>query len=135
MKNYPIISTPLQIRILFSTKYRIITSKKLIYPLLFTYLLEITEVPVLHLIIAHEFSNFIIIYIHIYTDLHTVSIQINRVKEGCAPCLGGQPTLSAIVQYHSICVCFSCAQVTRIVTGTGTTGALRGGHELTVPRR
>lgn len=83
MKNYPIISTPLQIRILFSTKYRIITSKKLIYPLLFTYLLEITEVPVLHLIIAHEFSNFIIIYIHIYTDLHTVSIQINRVKEGC----------------------------------------------------
>lgn len=78
----------MQIRILFSTKYRIITSKKLIYPLLFTYLLEITEVPVLHLIIAHEFSNFIIIHIYyyhtyIYTDLHTVSIQINRVKEGC----------------------------------------------------
>lgn len=55
MKNCPITSTPLQIRILFSTKYRIITSKKIILSYLPIYLpFQVTEIPILHLIIAHD---------------------------------------------------------------------------------
>lgn len=134
MKNCPITSTPLQIRILFSTKYRIITSKKIILSYLPIYLpFQVTEISILHLIIAHDKVRQLYYLSYIYGSPY-VSIQINRVGRVCS-LPRGQPTLSAIVQYHSICVCFSCAQVTRIVTGTGTTGALRGGHELTVPRR
>lgn len=89
MKNCPITSTPLQIRILFSTKYRIITSKKIILSYLPIYLpFQVTEIPILHLIIAHDKVRQLYYFSYIYGSPY-VSIQINRVGRVCAPCLEG----------------------------------------------